>query len=514
MKEKLKTNLLIPFFLTALYITELTAVYVTSGDVYIRHPWVFIGISLFYTAVLYLIRNQKARYITGIIMLVITGIADTGFVLLFKMTETLFEFPMVNLRGEAVSIFDSLDIDFSFVFIFGTCLACFVVFGRRILSALPKPPKFKNYTLTASVCIIGALAFNMLAVEIVRPFKEVRDDMLYGNRVNAYSELGISGNLLYELANGIFTKTDCGDFTSDELEAYIYDADSVYYSSFPENTEKRYNVITILCESLEWFSFIQDSEKYPNGYNLENPDVLKTLFPNLYRFYGESVVMDNFHSREKTDIAENISLLGAYPTEAFINYSFPSNNISTSLINNLKTIDGGITYSYFHNGYAMFYNRDEYMKNLGFDNVVFGDDMAEKEGFTDWADKSERNLDSQMIQVCKEEMFPADTRFYTYITTITMHGVYAYRENLYEEGYYDALAAAGAALSPSGDTDYDTFIYYCAAVMEFDKALGEIYDYLEENDLLDSTIIALFGDHNTFYQGLSKYVKNTSDTSL
>ncbi|MDD4125588.1 MAG: sulfatase-like hydrolase/transferase, partial [Eubacteriales bacterium] len=92
--------------------------------------------------------------------------------------------------------------------------------------------------------------------------------------------------------------------------------------------------------------------------------------------------------------------------------------------------------------------------------------------------------------------------------------VYAYRENLYEEGYYDALAAAGAALSPNGDTDYDTFIYYCAAVMEFDKALGEIYDYLEENDLLDSTIIALFGDHNTFYQGLSKYVKNTSDTSL
>ncbi|NCA68154.1 MAG: hypothetical protein EOM87_08860 [Clostridia bacterium] len=336
MKEKLKTNLLIIMFLTALYITELTAVYVTSGDVYIKYPWVFIAISLFYTAILYIIRNQKARFIVGIFLLTVSGLINTGFVVLFKMTETLFEYPMVNLRGEAVSILDSLTIDFSFVLIFGTCVAGFVVFGRRFITTLPKPPKLKHYPITASVCIIAALSFNLLAIEIVRPFEEVRGDMLYNNRACTYSELGINGNLLYELANGIFQRTAYDDYTSDELEKYIYDTDCVYNSTFPENMEKSYNVVTILCESLEWFSFIQDIDKYPNGYKLENPEALKTLFPNLYRFYGESVVMDNFHSREKTDISENLSLLGSYPTKAFINFSFSSNTISTSLQKKLK----------------------------------------------------------------------------------------------------------------------------------------------------------------------------------
>jgi phosphoglycerol transferase MdoB-like AlkP superfamily enzyme len=95
-----------------------------------------------------------------------------------------------------------------------------------------------------------------------------------------------------------------------------------------------------------------------------------------------------------------------------------------------------------------------------------------------------------------------------------MHGVYTYRKSLETEGYYDKLASVGETISESGTTERDTFIYYCAAVMDFDRALGEIYDYLENKGLLDNTIIALFGDHNAYYQSLSEYVKDTDDTSL
>lgn len=514
MKEAVKRNLLIIYFIFTYVIIELAAVFVTSGELYIRHPWVFLGFLALFSAVLYLIRSQKARYIVGIAMIIFLCLADGGFVLLFMMTETMFEFPMVNLQGEAASILDSLNIDFVFTLTSGTCLAFFVVAGWRAYPILPAIPKKKRYPLFATLLITGILLLNLLSFEAVRPYKEVRDDMLYGNSVYTYSELGVSGNLIYELADGLFSKSSFGNYTSGELEEFIYDKDNIYYSAFPENADKGYNVVSILCESLEWFSFIQDKGKYPNGHNLENPEALKELFPNLTRFYDESVIMENFHAREKTDISENYSLIGSYPVKAFINYYFPDNVIATSLLNNLKTLDGNILCQYFHNGFANFYNRKKYFTNLGFDRVVFSEDMEKREGFVNWLRKNERNLDYEMINVCKEEMFPTDRRFYTYITTISMHGVYAYRQNLADLGYYDALAEAGITLTARDNTMQDTFVHYLAAVMEFDRALGEIYDYLEETNLLDKTIIAIFSDHNTFYQGLSKYVKDTSDTSV
>ena len=49
--------------------------------------------------------------------------------------------------------------------------------------------------------------------------------------------------------------------------------------------------------------------------------------------------------------------------------------------------------------------------------------------------------------------------------------------------------------------------------MDFDKAIGIMLDYLDENGLADKTLITLFGDHNVYYQGVSNYVKNISGTS-
>lgn len=129
---------------------------------------------------------------------------------------------------------------------------------------------------------------------------------------------------------------------------------------------------------------------------------------------------------------------------------------------------------------------------------------------TNYIDLGERNLDSEMIAACKEQMFPTDRRFNTYITTITTHGQYGYRENL--EKYYDIMDSYGILpLSDGMDTasqNANTFRYYAAAAMELDRAVGAITDYLDEKGLTDNTLIVIFGDHNTYYQSLSNYVKD------
>ena len=46
------------------------------------------------------------------------------------------------------------------------------------------------------------------------------------------------------------------------------------------------------------------------------------------------------------------------------------------------------------------------------------------------------------------------------------------------------------------------FKYYQAAMMDFDVALGRILEELEANQLLDDTIIIIFGDHHAYYHDL------------
>ena len=147
-------------------------------------------------------------------------------------------------------------------------------------------------------------------------------------------------------------------------------------------------------------------------------------------------------------------------------------------------------------------------------------DEMKKMGMTDYSAKGERNLDADMIEVCADKMFPTDQRFYTYITSITMHGQYTYRKNLDKRGYYDKMAKYGI-VERSGDSfeafNHNNFYYYAACVMEFDRALGVIMDELanrhigddpNNETLAENTIICLFGDHNTYYSSLSNYVKD------
>ncbi|MDE7394877.1 MAG: sulfatase-like hydrolase/transferase, partial [Clostridiales bacterium] len=277
---------------------------------------------------------------------------------------------------------------------------------------------------------------------------------------------------------------------------------------------------TILGETFEWMSFMScfpesGNDDFPNGVpnDAETKAKLRTLYPNLYKFYDQSVAMTNFHAREKTDISENLSIIGCYPTEKLTNYDYPKNTVVTSLARTLKAFKPETAANIFHNGTNNFYNRNVYHPNaVGFDSYTSQDQMVDM-GMTSYIDAGERNLDSEMVDTCYEQMFPTDKPFYTYITTITQHGQYEERKNL--QKYYDKLDACGLAPMPEeNDKDYATKKYfrtYVAAAMELDAAIGRIDYYLETRGLKDNTIVVLFGDHNAYYYSLSNYVKDITD---
>ncbi len=524
MKKFFKNNIFIILYFVIVCIIELLGVFVTSGKFYIKSPLLFLLIQAVFICILLSLSSQKARHIASSIFISIFFVMNMLFIVLFDMTETLFDYGMFNLRNDAMSILESIPIDFLFFSVCALMLSCYIVFGARFARHNPNKVGFKYTKIITTFVLIFTLAGNGFTLYFNnKNFQSKVTDKLYRTNDATYADMGITANFFNELFKGtFFFDVPLGD--EEQLNTFIYD--KVSTSNFSENAGN-YNLVTMLVESFEWFSFMQDFELFVNGHNIINPQtnkaytedeanaVLEKLFPNIYDFYKSSISLTNFYSREKTDISENLCLTGSYPTGAYINYDFPANEIVSSMPSTLKTLYGdNITCNAFHNGFYTYYNRNESILSLGFDSFTASEQMHKK-GLTDWDGRGERNLDSQMIEVCSDEMFPTDKQFYTHITTITMHGQYTYRENLEQAGYYDEMAQYGIKAKSGNtaeDNNFNIFYYYTACVKEFDKALGITMSELKERSLDDNTIVLIFGDHNTYYQNLSNSVKDIENT--
>lgn len=527
-----KNYLMIGYILAGLLI-ELTGIAVTAGKFYMTEPWYYFTFLFLVCLISMYIPNHTGRYALFATALAANFVLDLIFIVIYDSTGTVFDYAMINLRGDAMSIVESVPISFTYIFVSGIAIALYCTVGWMLKKHMPSPRSTKAaLAITASLVAVTISADTLLVV--LGNYKNDNTDLsykLYGTETSTYSNKGIVGNLANELARGTWF-SDIKIGSRDELTSFIYKQTTEPTYMYQKAYD--YNVVTILCESFEWFTFLYDEERYPNGFArpirelkaaaaLGKPvtdgdteiDIdaeiakiqssLRELYPNLYRFYESSatVVLDNSYSLEKTDISENKSIMGNYPLYQFINYAYPENSLPYSLPNIMKELFG-VESNSFHNGKKDFYNRNiHHTKALGFNSYTSMEDMGCYE--TDVPGVGERNLDSLMFETCKKDMFPTDRRFNTYITTITQHGQYAFRENL--KPYYDKLDRLGI-LPLKDDDDTNALRYYCAAGMDFDAAIGIMLDYLDETGLADNTLITLFGDHNAYYQGVSNYVKN------
>ncbi len=525
--------LMIGYVLTATLI-ELTAIAVTSRRFYMTEPWLFITFLAMVSLVSLYLPGHRSRYGLFVAAVVLHMIADMFFVVVFDSTGgTVFDYAMLHLRTDAMAIVERLPLSFTYVFVSVVAAALYFTFGKYYIAKMPVMPRKRTTAIVTAALLAVTLSGNVFMAYYGNRDSNSNDltYRLYRMENGTYSNKGVIGNFYNELVRGTFFSEIKID-SPQELERFIY-AETTSETDYTGLAEG-YNVVTVLCESFEWFSFICDPERYPNGFakilaasdgetdaprmtEQELNKILHKLYPNLYRMYenNSTIVLDNAHALEKTDISENKSILGNYPLYEYINYSYPYNSIPYSMPNLMKNLYG-VESNSFHNGTNTFYNRNVHHTNaLGFNSFTSSEAM----GFdTDNAGSlGERNLDSVMMENCKADMFPANRRFNTFITTITMHGQFAYRSNL--EQYYAKLDAFDLFPYREGDDEATALYYYCAAAMDFDKAIGIMLDYLENTDYIDAdgnidgkladhTLITMFGDHNAYYQGVSNYAKN------
>ena len=506
MKVFLKNNIsLILYVVIAIILETLTNILV-CGNPFILSPWFAISLLVLIVTLLSFIKKGIIRYYVASSLILVQGVLNLFCVILYDMTGTLFDYGMFNLRNDGMGILESIPMNFTYLYIFMILLSGYFMFVKKYANK-ENHPKVKWLNV-----ISYTLIFTMACTNVFCIFKINNKNVSYKDRLyttgNNYQRYGATSNFINQIYKGVFFSS-IEEMDEETIDNYIYSNISSPTEYF--GVSEGNNLVTILAESLEWTAFIYDKENYPNGLYDITQEQIDYLFPNLTYFYNNGVSLTNNYAREKTDISENLSIIGSYPTDVYINYDYPTNTNPFTVPNILKSSDNSIqTYS-FHNGYASYYNRSESLKSLGFDKFYGMEDMFELSDsydtptMYDHAGDGERNLDSEMIITCKDLMFPTDTRFNTYITSITMHGMYYERDNL--KKWYDKIDSINV-LPKSSDENKNAFRNYVAAVMEFDYALGIIIEDLTKKNLLDNTTIVIFGDHNTYYQGLSNYVKN------
>ncbi len=532
-------NLIVVLYFLFAVILEMTAVCVVEKSPFLTRPFLSLGLLLFICGIVLLVKNNCARTIICGIMLILQMLLDIVFDVIFSLTDQYFDLGMLFLRNDAFAILESIPVNF-FIFYVGLFFTITLfVYGLRRAYAhrrVTEPKKSVFFYVGLSLTGLATLFISFFCYFPLEAENKY-DELVEGRSASSYSAYGMIGNLLGEGGKAVFQKTT--PLNEDVINKYVYEKVSTPTKHFGVAKDK--NVIVILAESLEWYTFLRNDNpalgnlqgEYPKALNIPQ-EVLAQLYPNLTQYYNEGVKMTNFHSREKTDIAETLSVIGSYPTGSYVNYEYAGNTLPYTVPNILKAQTEDMCFRSFHNGFKSFYNRAEAHGAFGFEEAdgmkspIDMNDMEtmsnrlEAEGaeeiFHDYMDEGERNLDSEMIEVAKDLMFPQNQRFYTQITTLTMHGMYYDRANLRKENntkLYDKIALL-EQYKPTDEEAEDfenaqQLYYYMATGLEFDYMLGCMKADLAKKGLLENTLILLFADHNAYYQGMSGYVKDIPD---
>lgn len=442
---------------------------------------------------------------------------------LYKGFGYFFTWDMLGLLSEANDSFDSSFMDFKSLFLY---IGIFIVavatpflidrFCKKKfeINKLAKP----IFCLICFICCfaVGTGSFGLqistLAKAENEQYTEIESDLyLYQNmhiREEAYKKFGTWGFYVKNLYDLMTPKS--GNKEKNEILSTLKE------SAVEKNTSATLydnNLIVIMMESLEWFAI--DPYTTPNLWMLKTGETLttETTVPD------QAIVMSNYYANNKTNVSEDVALLGYMPNSNSFKVS-GKDTIATaySLPNLFKKL--GYNANYFHNFQPTFYERNKTNINIGFENFYSLDDFESSDKGTEFFDW---NLDSAFIEQMMDKVAPTEKKFMSFITTVSSHGTYLKENPRFSKFYaeYDKNLEnikewfnTQEYTFPETKEYQDIFRIYKAAVMDTDEMIGKIFTHLKQNNMLDDTTIVLYADHNSYFHDLTYTIKNTDKNDL
>lgn len=406
------------------------------------------------------------------------------------------------------------------------------------------------------------------------------DRVLYSNfssTTQSLKKFGTWGFYFEEFFRRFYVVDNAVTYSRAELKAFKESAEYDPTTQKLYGVSEGKNVVVLMLESFEWYAI--DAELTPtlyalaNGYDFGVRDEETGLYTNFdyYNFetnedgsteltrsdylmvdgeyvkipskspldeskfgtYG--ITLTNYYSKSKTDYSEASAILGNYPyNKSFTTHGgilgYSSKNLYSdvdycfslpSLLKNTGAVD--VT-KYMHGYLSTFYGRDTLIPQFGFDHSLFLDQMSEtieKGDKLAHIVKDSDILDYYLNQTKTNKFIPDDKSFLSFYTTVTTHGEYDYNPYLAEN--YKFLDAVGYLGEKKGENDVglsdewaSKVRSYFASALDTEHAVTLLIKYLMENNLFEDTMLVLFSDHQSYYDGMDlEYKKHYfSDNGL
>ncbi len=402
------------------------------------------------------------------------------------------------------------------------------------------------------------------------------DSMLhntFSSNRQSLAKFGSWGFYFEEFFRRFYTVEPRVRYSRVELESY---ANSSEYNPKDQplyGKAKGDNVLAIMMESFEWYvinpeltptlyalargyNFGTKADGYKNfnfyefnkdedGFTVldrtdyDYNETGKKYIKNLIDLFNDESLFDNFglhltnyYSKAKTDYSEASVILGNYPyNESFTThggvFGYSSKNLYEDIsyeftLPNLLKSSGAIDVANYMHGYiSTFYGRDKLIPQFGFDNSLFLDQMSSKietQNRLSHCAKDSQIMD-YYLNIAQNSFMPKDKKFLSFYTSVTTHGEYSENPLLtkhYE--FVDSIDYFGKTVDGANNADLSEqraseVRTYMASALDLEYAVTIALKYLMDNDMFENTTIAMYADHQAYYDGLDveykgKYFSN------
>lgn len=213
-----------------------------------------------------------------------------------------------------------------------------------------------------------------------------------------------------------------------------------------------------------------------------NPQVT----PNLYMLANNGFIFENYYQPLypiSTADGEYMNLTGYLPKEGVWSSDMSSNIMMPfALADTFKSL--GYSANSYHNYSFDYYNRQKFLKGLGFKYLACGNGLEKRMNCDRWP-----TSDDEMIKVTTKDYID-NQQFLTYYMSMSGHLEYNFKGG-------NSMATKNK--NATKDLPYsDKVKAYIATQVEFDKALGRLIKALEAANKLDDTVIVIAPDHQPY----------------
>ena len=403
----------------------------------------------------------------------------------YSMTKTFFDFSLLESASEGSPyIMDTLLNTNLLVYI--SCIFI-IVLTLYVLKYIPYKTK-NNYRVLSITFLVFLVMHLLTPLTLGKAYKELtwsswrNPRNIYNSFNDNNKSMKISGLYEYTIRNFYITflKTEEQENSEDITfldDSYIKNTDNFnkYTGLFKDK-----NLIFIQFEGLD--DWLLTEEDTPTIYSMLNNSI---VFNNHYSYYNGGGSTFNSEFAVNTGFITPLS----YTQNA---YTFNKNSFPYSMANLFKNI--GYTINAFHMNTGEYYSRTTNYQNWGYDNY-YG--LIDINDFKDETYRLDRNL--ILNEKFNELLFNKDPneKFVDYIITYSGHLPFTNTKGvckmLYEEDINNLLLE-----NPDNDYPFEEMSELdCIRrqAKETDYMMKLLLQKLEENNLLDNTVIVAFTDH-------------------